>query len=100
MCVDSQDDNAGNGGALSISISGESITAHTALTVTNCDMKSNSADGSGTWFACEVIVTVVMFSGIPVSLFVYEDISRMCIFEEQGSDAYVVWYLQEEELCI
>ncbi len=71
--IDSQGGNAGNGngGGLSISISGEireSITSHTTLSVTNCDMQSNSAGGAGICFACEVIVTVVLFSCSPATL--------------------------------
>ncbi len=59
--------NAGDGGGLSISISGNDVTAHTALTVTHCDMQSNSAGGAGTCFACEVIVTVLLWSPVTLS---------------------------------
>ncbi len=64
VCADSTADlwnpNAGNGGSLFVFISGESITSHTALMVTNYDMQSNSAGGGGNCFAREVIVTVVL----------------------------------------
>ncbi len=61
LCADSKNPNAGNGGALYSSISGNDVTAHTALIVTCCDMQNNRASGAGNCCACEVIVTVVLF---------------------------------------
>ena len=48
LCTGSNNPNAGNGGGLYMTISGESITARTAFTVINCDMQSNIAGGGGT----------------------------------------------------